>query len=330
MDLETSYLGLTLKNPIVGAASPLSHDIDTARKLEDAGASAIVMYSLFEEQIVHEQHELDHFLSVGNESFAEALSYFPEPEEFVNIDAEEYLEQITKLKQALDIPVIASLNGTSKGGWRDYASRMREAGADAIELNVYYVPTDTSLTAEQVEAMYLDNVTTVKKAVDCPVALKVGPFFSAFSHFAVKASEAGADGLVLFNRFFGPEIDLDDLEVVPKLKLSTRAELQLPLRWIAVLYGHLKADMAASSGVHTAEDVLKLVMAGASVTQIASTLLINGVDHVSQMLSEMTHWMEEREYDSIAQMRGSMSYQAIAEPSAYERANYMKTLHSWE
>jgi dihydroorotate dehydrogenase (fumarate) len=329
MDLSTKYLGLQLKNPIVHAASPLSKDLEMVKRMEDAGASAVVMYSLFEEQIDHEKKELDHFLTVTGESFAEALSYFPEPEHYISLDAEDYLNHIAKLKSAVSLPIIASLNGVSSGGWMRYAKQMEEAGADAIELNVYYIPTNPAISSERIEQMYVDDLKTVKQSVRIPVALKVGPFFTAFAATAKKFDEAGADGLVLFNRFFGPEINLETMEVEPKLTLSTQAELALPLRWIAVLYGNIKADLAATSGIHESEDVLRVIMAGASVAMIASTLLKHGVGHVENILSGMKRWMEQHEYDSITQMRGSMSYQAIAEPAAYERANYMKTLQSY-
>lgn len=329
MDLTTKYLGLNLNNPITIAASPLSREVDSVKKLEQAGASAIVMYSLFEEQINHDKQELDHFLNFGRDSFAESLSYFPEQEEFFNLEASEYLQHISELKKAIAIPVIASLNGVSKGGWISYAKQMQDAGADAIELNVYYVPTDLNLTAEQVEQMYIDDIKTVKAAVSIPVSLKVGPFFTSFAHSAKRFVEAGADGLVLFNRFYGPEIDVENLEVIQKLVLSTSSEIHLPLRWIALLSGQIKADLAATSGVHTAVDVVKLIMSGASVVQITSVLLKKGISHVELLLKELKDWMQDHNYKSLSQMRGSMSYKKIAEPAAYERANYMKTLQSF-
>lgn len=330
MDISTTYLGLKLKNPIVAAASPLSKSLDTAKQLEDAGASALVMYSLFEEQITHEKEELDHFLHHGANSFAEALDYFPQPSEFANLNAEEYLGQLRKLKKSLGIPVIASLNGVSQGGWMQYAKHMQDAGADAIELNIYYVPTDPTLTAEQVENMYIEDVRAVKKAVSIPVAIKVGPFFTSFANFAVRLDKAGANGVVLFNRFFGPEVDLDALEVTPTLVLSTNAELPLPLRWIAVLYGRIQADIAATSGVHEPHDALKALMVGASVVQVASCLLKAGPGHLKNLVHGVSRWLEAHEYESVAQMRGSMSYRKVAEPAAFERANYMKILQSWK
>ena len=323
-------MGLKLANPLIAASSPLSKEVDSAKRLEDAGAAAIVMYSLFEEQINHEKQELDHFLSYGSESFAEALSYFPEPEEFANIDAQDYLTHLSNVKKAVKVPIIGSLNGVSKGGWIHYAKNMQDAGADAIELNIYYVATNPDLAAQDVEQMYLDDLQAVKEAVTIPVALKVGPFFSSFGNFAKRIDSAGADGLVLFNRFFGPDIDLDQLEVAPQLHLSTRTEIQLPLRWIAVLYGKIKADLAATSGAHEAADVIKLILAGASVVAIASTLLQKGCGQLTAMLKDMESWMKSHDYAAVEQMKGSMSYQSVAEPAAYERANYMKMLHSYK
>jgi len=330
MDLSTTYLGLRLKNPIVLAASPLSRKADEVKRAQDAGASAVVMYSLFEEQINHEKQELDHFLTQGTESFAEALSYFPEPSAFYNVDCEEYLKHISALKKSLSIPVIGSLNGISRGGWMRYAKHMQDAGADALELNIYYIATHTDLTGPKVEDMYIDALKAVKEAVTIPVAIKVGPFFSAFSNFAKRLDEAGADGLVLFNRFFGPDIDLENLAVEPQLMLSTPFEMRLPLRWIAILYGNIKASLAGTTGIRNAADVIKMVMAGADVCMLASVLLEHGTDHIKTILSDMQHWMAEHDYQSLTQMKGSMSYQSVAEPAAYERANYMKTLHSYQ
>ncbi len=329
MDLSTTYLGMKLKNPLVFAASPLSREIDTVKKMQDAGAAAVVMYSLFEEQINHDKQELDHFLNFGQNSFAEALSYFPEPEDFPNLDAEGYVEHLARIKKAVDIPVIASLNGVSKGGWMRYAKKMQEAGADAIELNIYYIAADPSLTSAQVEQMYLDDIVAVKESVSIPVALKCGPFFSSFANFARRADAAGIDGLVLFNRFLGPEIDLEALEVTPKLTLSHPFELRLPLRWIAILHGKIKADLAATSGIHTAEDILKVLMAGANVAMLTSSMLTRGVEYAGTLLKEMEAWLAAHEYTSIQQLRGSLSCRSIAEPAAYERANYMKALQSY-
>lgn len=328
MDLTTTYLGLKLKNPLVPSASPLSAHVDRVKELEDNGASAIVMYSLFEEQINHEKEELDIFLSQGTESHAEAMSYFPEPDEFHNLEAEEYLQQVSKLKQAVDIPVIGSLNGVSAGGWMEYAKKIEQAGADALELNIYYIPTDPSRSGADIEKMYLDSLTTVKQAVSIPVAVKVGPFFSAFANMAKQLDQAGADGLVLFNRFYQPDIDLDSLEVVPDLEFSTPYELRLPLRWLAILHSTVTASLAATSGIHRAEDVVKCLMVGADVTQMASVLLKKGPKRLGKILKNLEQWMEVHDYESVEQMKGSMCLKSIAEPAAYERANYMKTLQS--
>lgn len=330
MDLSTTYLGLKLKNPLVLSASPLSAEIDQIKKAEELGASAVVMYSLFEEQINHEINEIDHFLSHGSDSFAEALSYFPEPEEFKNLHAEEYLNQISKLKEIVDIPVIGSLNGVSPGGWMEYAKKIEEAGADGLELNIYYIATDPELDAEKVEQLYIDNLTTVKRAVNLPVAIKLAPYFSAFANMAVKLDEAGADGLVLFNRFYQPDIDLEQLEVIPNLQFSSKQEMRLPLRWIALLYGKVNASIAATTGIHNAEDVIKMVMVGADITMLASVLLAHGIEKLEDILSGVEDWMDKNDYDSIKQMKGSMSSKAIAEPAAYERANYIKTLQSFK
>jgi dihydroorotate dehydrogenase (fumarate) len=328
MDLSTFYCGLKLKNPLVPSASPLSHALDTMRRLEDAGASAIVMYSLFEEQIEHETKELNHYTTYGTESFAEALSYFPEVGEF-NLGPEEYVEMVRKAKQSLGIPVIGSHNGVSTGGWTSYAKKIEEAGADALELNVYYIPTDPKQTGQDVEKLYVDILKEVKSTVQIPVAIKLGPFFSAMANMASRLSEAGADGLVLFNRFYQPDIDLEALEVKPNVILSTPQALRLPLRWIAILHGRVKASLAATSGIHNAEDVLKMLMAGADVTQMCSALLRNGPHHIERVLADMTQWMQEHEYVSVKQMKGSMSQKSVADPAAFERANYMKALQSF-
>lgn len=329
MDLSTTYLGLKLRNPIVPSASPLSHTIDGMKQLEDAGAAAIVMYSLFEEQIAHEAAELDHYLNYGKESFAEALTYFPEAREY-NIGPDEYVDLVRKAKQSLDIPVIGSLNGISTGGWIGYANKIAEAGADALELNVYYIPTDPDITASDVEDRYLEVLHAVKQSVTIPVSVKLSPFFSSMAHMAKRLETAGADGLVLFNRFYQPDIDLETLEVKPNVVLSSSNSMRLPLRWVAILYGRMKMSLAATSGIHTAQDVIKMVMAGADVTMMCSALLKNGPQHIAQVLSDLHHWMLEHEYISIQQMKGSMSQKAVADPSAFERANYVKALHSYK
>lgn len=328
MDLTTTYMGLTLKHPVVPSASPLSQGLDQIRRLEDAGASVIVMYSLFEEQITAESHLLDHYLSYGAESFAEALSYYPEMETY-NVGPQEYLDLIQRAKAAVDIPIIGSLNGVSSGGWIEYARHIEEAGADGLELNIYYIPTDPNMTGQEVEQMYVDVVRDVRQSVSIPVAVKVGPYFSAFANMAKRFHEAGADALVVFNRFYQPDFDLEHLEVVPNLVLSSSHELRLPLRWVAILYGRVPIDFAITSGVHTHEDVLKGLMAGARVMMMASELLRNGVERIGQVVEELRRWMEEHEYESVRQMQGSMSQQNVAEPAAFERANYMKVLQSW-
>jgi dihydroorotate dehydrogenase (fumarate) len=329
MDLSTSYLGLKLKNPIVPSASPLSYTLDSMKQLEDAGAAAIVMYSLFEEQIAHEAAELNYYLTYGSETYAEALTYFPEPQEF-HLGPDEYVNLLRKAKESLNIPVIGSLNGISTGGWISYAKKIEEAGADAIELNVYYIPTNPKLTAEDVENRYLEVLNAVKTTVKIPVAMKLSPFFSSMANMAQRLDQAGVGGLVLFNRFYQPDIDLETLEMKPSVNLSTPQAMRLPLRWVAILYGKVKASLAATSGIHTADDVLKMLMAGADVTMMASALLKNGSQRITEILTQMNQWMLEHEYVSVAQMKGSMSQKSVADPSAYERANYMKVLQAYK
>jgi len=329
MDLSTTYMGLKLKNPIVPSASPLTQHIDSVKALEDAGAAAVVCHSLFEEQITHESGELDHYLSYGTESYAEATTYFPEPDDF-KLGPVEYLDHIADLKKAVDIPVIGSLNGVSNGGWVKYAKNIQEAGADALELNVYYIPTNSSLTGSEIENMYIDTLKAVKQNVTIPVAIKLSPFFTSMSNMAKRLDKAGADALVLFNRFYQPDFDLEKLEVVPNLVLSTNWELRLPLRWIAILHSHVNASLALTSGVHSHIDVIKSMMAGADVAMMASELLVNGTGRVADTLKGLQQWMEENEYASIQMMKGSMSQKSVEEPAAFERANYMKTLHSFK
>ena len=328
MDLTTTYMGMTLKNPIVPSASPLSEKLDGIRRMEDAGAAAVVMYSLFEEQINLESLQLDHFLTYGTESFAEAMTYFPDLGTY-KIGPEEYLDLISRAKQAVSIPIIGSLNGVSTGGWIDYARKMQQAGADGLELNVYYIPTDFKMSSAAVEQLYLDVLRDVKKSVTIPVAMKLSPYFSATANMARRLAEAGADALVLFNRFYQPDLDLEKLEVTPRLVLSNSQELRLPLRWVAILYGRVPVDFAITSGVHSLDDVLKGLMVGAKVTMMASELLQNGVQRIGQLLEGMAYWMEEYEYESVVQMQGSMSQKNVGQPAAFERANYMKILQSW-
>lgn len=328
MDLSTTYMGMRLKNPIVPSASPLSEKISTIRQMEDAGAAAVVLYSLFEEQIEQEAAYISHYMEYGAESYAEALSYFPKPTDF-RLGPEEYLEHIRKAKEAVDIPIIASLNGISDGGWIDYSTKIQEAGADGLEINLYFLPTSPEVTCGQVEQIYLDVLANVKRHVTIPVAMKLSPFFTAFPHMAYLLDKAGADALVLFNRFYQPDLDIEELTVGPHLVLSNSNEMRLPLRWIAILYGRVGCSLAHTTGIHTPEDVLKAVMAGADVTQVCSSLLKNGVGHITSLLDGVVRWMEEHEYESIDEMKGSLSQRNVAEPAAFERANYMKTLHSY-
>lgn len=326
-DLATTYLGLQLKNPLIVSASPLSKKADYAWRLAEAGAAAIVMYSLFEEQITHESHELDHYLTRGSDSYAEALSYFPDLDHY-NLEPQQYLEQIRLLKRIVDIPVIGSLNGVSAGGWIEYAQQIQEAGADALELNIYFLPTDPLLDSAAVEDHYVELVAAVRQRVTLPVAVKLSPYITALPHLAQRLVTAGADGLVFFNRFFQPDFDLDELTVVPGITLSTSADLRLPLRWVAILYKRIACDFGLTGGVHTARDVLKAMMAGANATLLASALIKGGPSMIATLLTDLKTWMEEHEYDSINQMRGSMSQQSVLEPAAFERANYLKALNS--
>jgi dihydroorotate dehydrogenase (fumarate) len=329
MEFTTTYLGLKLKNPLVVSASPLSRSMDSMRRLEDAGASALVMHSLFEEQIVHEAESLDHYKTAGTESYAEALSYFPDTGDY-HFAPEEYLELLAKASNKLEIPVIASLNGVTPGGWTTYAKKMEEAGASAIELNVYYIPADKTMVGVDVENRYAEVLKQVRGTVKIPIAVKLSPFFSSLPHIAQRLVNEGAQGLVLFNRFYQPDIDLDALDVKPGVELSTSYANRLPMRWIGILFGKIKASLAATSGVHTAEDVLKLTMAGADVTMMCSALLMHGPEYIGKVLKDVERWMQEHEYESIEQMKGSLSHKSIAEPSAYERANYMKALNRYK
>ncbi|OGU30833.1 MAG: dihydroorotate dehydrogenase [Ignavibacteria bacterium GWA2_55_11] len=329
MDLTTYYLGKRLKNPIVPSASPLSRNIDMMRRMEDAGAAAIVMYSLFEEQIEHESFEIDHYLSYGTQSYAEALTYFPEAADY-NLEPDQYLELLRKAAQSLDIPVIASLNGVSKGGWIKYAKHLEEAGADAIELNVYYIPTDPVLAGDDVETRYLDILHAVKSTVAIPVAVKLSPYFTAMANMAQRLVNAGADGLTLFNRFYQPDIDINEMEVVPSIHLSDSSANRLAMRWIAILHGKIKASLAATGGIHSSDDVVKLLMAGADVTMMASALLKKGPEHIADVLRDLEKWMFDHEYTSVEQMKGSVSHRSVRDPSAFERANYMKALNKYK
>ncbi len=325
VDLRTRYLGLDLANPVVAAASTISSRIDNLKRLQDAGVAAVVFQSLFEEQIEHEELQLHRALEHGAHSFAEAATYLPELEEY-NVGPEEYLRHLEASKRELEIPLIGSLNGVSTGGWVRYARLIQDAGADALELNVYYIPADPEETGEQVERRYLDLVRAVREAVTIPLAVKIGPFFSSIPNMARRLVEAGADGLVLFNRFLQPDIDLETLEPLPTLRLSTSDELRLPLRWIAILHGRVRASLAATTGCHTAEDVLKVVLAGADVAMMASALFRHGPEHVRTVIEGVAAWLEEHEYHSVRQAKGSLAQENVPDPSAYARANYMEML----
>jgi dihydroorotate dehydrogenase (fumarate) len=323
-------MGLKLKNPIVPSASlPLSETVDSVKRLEDAGASAIVLYSLFEEQIIHEADELDHFLSHGTESYAEATNFFPDMGEY-ETGPEEYLKHISHLKDSVEIPIIASLNGVSEGGWMKYSKMIEEAGADALELNTYYIPANVNIDGQEIEKMYLDILKYVKGAIKIPVAMKLSPFFSSTANMAKKLEEAGADALVLFNRFYQSDFDLDELEIIPHLELSSNWEMGLPLRWIAILYGSINISLAATRGIQTHLDVLKIMMAGGDVAMICSELLRNGFKRITEILNDLQTWMEEHEYESIDLMKGSMSQKSVADKAVFERANYMKILRSYK
>jgi dihydroorotate dehydrogenase (fumarate) len=325
MDLKTTYLGQELRTPLVASASPVSENVDNIKRLEDAGIGAVVLYSLFEEQIEQEEFELHYHMEHGTESFAEALSYFPEPSDF-KTGTEGYLDHIRSAKEAVDIPIVASLNGNSLGGWTDFAKQIEEAGADALELNIYDIPTDINQSGADVEDAYLKIVKSVKNAINIPVAVKLSPYYSNMANMAKGYADAGADALVMFNRFYQPDINLETLEVTPNVRLSTAQAMRLPLRWIAILHGRVDVDFAATSGVHTPEDVIKLLMVGANVTMMASALLRNGIDYVREMEQGVLRWMEENEYDSVSLMQGSMSQKNMRNATAFERAQYMRAI----
>jgi len=325
MNLTTNYLGLTLRTPLVPSASPLSQDLDNLKLMEDSGAAAVVLHSLFEEQIRHERYELHWVLNQGTESFPEALSYFPEAPEF-QLGPEEYLRHVARAKTSLAIPVIASLNGATPGGWTSFARQIEQAGADALELNLYQVPTDAQVSGADLEAQLMEVIAAVRAEVSIPLAVKLSPFFSNFANIAQRVSDQGANGLVLFNRFYQPDISLELLEVEPRVFYSTPMALRLPLRWIAILFGRHELSLAATSGVHRAADALKLLMVGADVTMLCSALMRHGIAHLRTVEREMVAWMEEHEYTSIAQMKGSLSQSRCADPSAFERAQYLRAV----
>lgn len=329
MDLRTTYMGMKLENPLVPSASPLSKNTETIERMAEAGAGAIVMHSLFEEQLTGSSLEMDHFLEHGTESFGEALSYLPEWDVY-DVGPDTYLEHIRTATERVHIPIIGSLNGTSNSGWVNFARQIEQAGADALELNIYHIPTDPGISGQEVEQMYLDVIKSVCDTVKIPVAVKFGPFFSSIPHITAEMINAGAKGLVMFNRFYQPDIDIDELEVIPNLILSDSTELRLPLRWTAILNGRLDADIAITSGIHSGTDVIKGLLAGASVTMMASELLRNGIGRIGEIRADLLAWMEENDYESVEQMRGSMSQHHVREPEAFERANYVKVLQSFK
>jgi len=328
MDLRTTYMGLQLKHPIVASASPLSEKLDNIKRMEDAGAAAVVMFSLFEEQIKRENAAIERLITAGTNSFAESLSYFPDYEDY-DTGPDEYLNLLRQATEAVDIPVIGSLNGITNEGWVDTARMMQEAGASGIELNVYYIPANLYITGREVEQRYLDILKEVKNSISIPVALKLSPFFSAMGNMARQFDEAGADALVLFNRFYHPDFDLDKLDVKVNLELSTASEIRLPLLWIAVLYGRINASLAATRGVHSPTEAIKYLMAGADAVMTTSALLRHGIDFLTTLVDGLRTWMEDRQYQSVQQMKGSMSQINCLDPGAFERANYIKIIESY-
>jgi len=328
MDLSTTYLGLELKNPLVASASPLSRSLDSARCLEDAGMAALVMYSLFEEELLNEEQALEHFMHGHDIGNAEATSPLPVPDGY-HSGLDDYLEHLHRLKQAIDVPVIASLNGISTSGWVENGRQLQEAGADALELNTYYIAADTAESGAEIEARYVELLTQLRQQVSIPIAVKLSPQFSSLAELAQRLATAGADGLVLFNRFYQPDIDLETLEVIPSLQLSTPNELLLRMRWIALLHGRVDLSLAATGGVHGTEQVLKVMLAGADAAQMCSALLQHGPGRLTEILGELTQWLEKHEYASLRQLIGSVSQQKTNDPAAFERANYMKVLDSY-
>ncbi len=328
MELQSTFMGLTLQHPIVASASPLSENVDGIKRMEDAGAAAVVMFSLFEEQLKHENAAIEHLMSSGTESYAESLSFFPEVEDY-RAGPEDYLNLIRRASEAVDVPIIGSLNGVTREGWTETARMIEQAGAGGIELNLYHIPADLELSGREVEQRYLDVVKSVKAVVSIPVAVKLSPFFSAFANMAKQFDQAGADALVLFNRFYQPDFDLDKLEVVTDLELSTPREIRLPLLWIAVLHGRIGSSLAATRGVHSAEEVIKYLMAGADAVMTTSGVLKRGIGFFTTLVNDLKVWMEDRGYESVEQMKGAMSHKNCADPSAFERANYIKVLESY-
>ncbi len=329
MDLQTTYMGLKLKHPIVASASPLSEEVSNIKKMEDAGASAVVMFSLFEEQLKHEEAAMEHFMSHGSNSFAEALNYFPKVEEY-HAGPERYLDIVRRASEAVDIPIIASLNGITNEGWIDYAKYIQEAGASGLELNIYYIPADITIPGAEVEGRYLEIARHVKASVTVPVAFKLSAYFSSFGHLAKQLDDAGADALVLFNRFWQPDFDIDKREIVHSLHLSRPSQIRMRLLWIALLYGRIKASLAATTGVYSHVEIIKYLMAGADAVMTTSALLKNGITFLSTLRSQLMEWMEKNEYSSVSQMKGSMSQRHVADPTAFERANYIKILERYK
>lgn len=329
MDITTTYLGMPLRSPLVpSAAAPLTENLDNIKRMEDSGAGAVVLHSIFEEQLAQEQFELHHHLTYGAESFAEALTYFPEPDTF-HVGPEEYLNHIRQAKEMVDIPIIASLNGSTLGGWTDFSRQIQTAGADALELNIYSIPTDIHTTGAQIEANHLEILRTVRAAVKIPVALKISPFYSNLANMAKQFADAGVNGLVLFNRFYQPDIDIEELVVRPNILLSTPQAMRLPLRWIALLYGRVDVDFAATSGIQSGKDAIKMLMAGASITQVCSALLRHEIPYLKTLETEMCQWLEEHEYTSVRQLQGSMSQRNCPDESAFERVQYMQGIQSY-
>ena len=329
IDLGTSYMGLDLKHPVVASPSPLSGSVDGIMRLEDAGAAAVVMLSLFEEQVQHQTDTMERIMGTGEDGFAESLSHFPEHDDY-HLDPDSYLETLRLASERTEIPVIASINGVTNRGWIDAARMMQEAGASGIELNVYYVPAQIALSGRAVEELYLDVIKAVKGAVSIPVALKMSPYFSSVGDMAQQFQAAGVDALVLFNRFYRPDFDLEHLQVVPSVNLSTAAEVRLPLLWLSLLYGNVKVSMAASHGVHSATEVIKCIVAGADVTMTTSALLKYGIGHLTTLVNGLQQWMEQKEYGSVRQMKGLMSQRRVTDPNAFERAHYIKMLETYK
>jgi len=329
MNLATEYLGLKLKNPLMPGASPLVDDLGTVRQLEDAGAAAIVMHSLFEEQIELERIALERDVESHTQSFAEALTYLPNEDDF-DETSEQYLQLIGKIKETVSVPVIASLNGITSGGWVGHAKLIEQAGADALELNYYDLPSDPKKSGAEVEQRAVDLVAAIRKDIKIPIAVKLSPFFSSLPNFVTRLQGAGANGVVLFNRFYQPDINIEDLDTESVLELSTSAELRLRLRWLAILSSQVETSYAATGGVHTAEDVVRAIMAGAHATQMVSALLHNGVGHLATVLADLSQWLEEHEYESVTQMRGTMNLKHCPDATAFERANYLRILKSWQ